>query len=310
VRYSSVSSTSVSGIADLLIPIAIAALIVLNTMLGAVYERFAEIGIFSSIGLAPSHVAMLFLAEALVYSILGAILGYLAGQILAVLLAKTNMLTGLSLNYSSLAAIWSTFLVIGVVFLSTLYPAKKAGEVATPGVERRWQVPDPDGDLWTVPLPFSVTGKQAVAMNKFMAEWFNAYEEYSIGDFVTENTQLTEMTNQYGTGYEISLMAWLAPFDLGVSQHVTLRTKPIDMKDVFEIDLVLRRESGDVSSWMRVNRRFLNTMRKQFLIWRTIGAEEKELYLLEEEDRLAERRRLMSGGAPTSAADEGGAGDE
>jgi len=310
VRYSSVSSTSVSGIADLLIPIAIAALIVLNTMLGAVYERFAEIGIFSSIGLAPSHVAMLFLAEALVYSILGAILGYLAGQILAVLLAKTNMLTGLSLNYSSLAAIWSTFLVIGVVFLSTLYPAKKAGEVATPGVERRWQVPDPDGDLWTVPLPFSVTGKQAVAMNKFMAEWFNAYEEYSIGDFVTENTQLTEMTNQYGTGYEISLMAWLAPFDLGVSQHVTLRTKPIDMKDVFEIDLVLRRESGDVSSWMRVNRRFLNTMRKQFLIWRTIGAEEKELYMLEEEDRLAERRRLMSGGAPTSAADEGGAGDE
>lgn len=301
VRYSSVSSTSVSGVADLLIPIAICALIVLNTMLGAVYERFSEIGIFSSIGLAPSHVAILFLAEALVYSIIGAIVGYLIGQILAFILAITHTLAGLSLNYSSVAAIWSTFVVIAVVFLSTLYPAKKAGEVATPGVERRWRVPDPEGDSWTVPLPFSVTGKQAVALNKFMAEWFNAYEEYSIGDFVTENTQLHEVQGQYGTGYEIKLMAWLAPFDLGVSQHVTLRTTAIDMKDVFELDIVLRRESGDVSSWMRVNRRFLNTLRKQFLIWRTIGAEEKELYLLEEDERQEERRRLMAGEAKPAA---------
>ncbi|MCZ7601052.1 MAG: ABC transporter permease [Gammaproteobacteria bacterium] len=66
------------GIADLLIPIAIAALIVPTTMLGAVYERFNEIGIFSSIGPAPVPVAILFLAEALVYPIIGAILGYLA----------------------------------------------------------------------------------------------------------------------------------------------------------------------------------------------------------------------------------------
>ncbi len=306
VRYSSVSSTSVKGIVDLLIPIAIAALIVLNTMLGAVYERFSEIGIFSSIGLAPSHVAILFIAEALVYSIIGAIMGYLIGQVSSYILAQMDWLTGLSLNYSSLAAIWSTFLVIAVVFLSTLYPAKKAGEVATPGVERRWQVPDPEGDHWTIPLPFSVTGKQAVAMNKFMAEWFNAYEEYSIGDFVTENTQLHEVAGAHGTGYEISLMAWLAPFDLGVSQHVTLRTIATDMKDVYEIDIVLRRESGDVSSWMRVNRRFLNTLRKQFLIWRTIGAEEKELYLLEEDERVEQRRRLLGAGeSPPAEPGEG-----
>jgi hypothetical protein len=309
VRYSSVSSTSVSGLADLLIPILIAALIVLNTMLGAVYERFSEIGIFSSIGLAPSHVAILFLAEAFVYSIIGAILGYLLGQVLSWVLGQLNWLAGLSLNYSSLAAIWSTFVVIAVVFLSTLYPAKKAGEVATPGVERRWRVPDPAGDEWTIPLPFSVTGKQAIAMNKFMAEWFNAYEEYSIGDFVTESTQMHEVAGKHGTGYEISLMAWLAPFDLGVSQHVTLRTIATDMQDVYEIDIVLRRESGDVSSWMRVNRRFLNTLRKQFLIWRTIGAEEKELYLLDEEARLAERRRLMSGHKPPTTDDGESAGE-
>jgi len=204
-------------------------------------------------------------------------------------------LAGLSLNYSSTAAIISTSIVITVVLLSTLYPAKKASQVATPGVERRWQVPEPEGDVWTIRLPFSVTGKQAIALNQFMAEWFTAYEEYSIGDFVTENTQLEEFDSEYGKGYRITLMAWLAPFDLGVSQRVNLQTTPTSMEDVYDIDLILHRESGDVSSWKRVNRRFLNTIRKQFLIWRTLGIEERELYKLSEEERIARRQQLEMG---------------
>ena len=119
---------------------------------------------------------------------------------------------------------------------------------------------------------------------------------------------MTAVQGTHGEGYEVSLMAWLAPFDLGVSQHVTLRTRLTDMKDVYEIDIVLVRESGDVSSWMRVNRRFLNTLRKQFLIWRTIPAEEKELYLLDEEERVEERRKLMTqvrAAAQEALADEG-----
>ena len=54
----------VQGAGSVLVPLFIAALIVLNTMLGSVYERTREIGIFSSLGLAPVHVASLFVAEA------------------------------------------------------------------------------------------------------------------------------------------------------------------------------------------------------------------------------------------------------
>jgi len=43
--------------------------------------------------------------------------------------------------------------------------------------------------------------------------------------------------------------------------------------------MVIRRESGDVANWKRVNRRFLNTIRKQFLIWRTISVAERERYV-------------------------------
>jgi hypothetical protein len=278
-KWSAIGRTSISGMGDLVIPILIAALIVLNTMLGAVYERVKEIHIFSSIGLAPNHIATLFMAESFVYAILGAIFGYLIGQGLAKIITVTGILSGLYLNYSSVSAVASTAVVIGVVLLSTVYPARKASEVATPAIERRWQVPDPVGDEWDIRLPFAVTGKQATALTHFMVEWFQAYEEYSVGDFVTQNVTSFDEDSTYGTMFVIELMAWVAPFDLGVSQKVQLRTTPTDMEDVYEIWLHLVRVSGDVSSWRRVNRRFLNTLRKQFLIWRTLRAEDRDRYL-------------------------------
>ncbi|MCJ7821676.1 MAG: ABC transporter permease, partial [Armatimonadetes bacterium] len=278
-KWSAIGRTSIVGMSDVLIPIMIAALIVLNTMLGAVYERVKEIHIFSSIGMAPNHIAMLFIAESFVYAILGAIFGYLIGQGTAKLITVLNILPGLYLNYSSVAAVASTTVVIGVVMLSTIYPARKASEVATPAIERSWHLPEPVGDGWDIPLPFAVTGDQATALTRFMVEWFEAYEEYSIGDFVTQDVRTWEEAQEYGTAYIIELMSWVAPFDLGVSQRVQLRTIPTDMEDVFEIGLHLERVSGDVSSWRRVNRRFLNTLRKQFLIWRTLRAEERDRYL-------------------------------
>jgi hypothetical protein len=287
-RWSAMGSSAVTGLADIFIPILIAALIVLNTMLGSVYERVREIGIFSAVGLAPGHIATLFLAEAFVYAIIGAIVGYVLGQGAVKVMTAGGWLGDLQLNYSSLSAVVSTAIVIGVVLLSTVYPARKASEVATPSVDRRWHVPEPEGDDWEIPMPFAVTGAQATALNAFMSEWFAAYEEYSVGDFVTQDVVTEEHPSEYGTEYVIRLMTWLAPFDLGVSQRAALHTVPTNMQDVFEIRLRLHRESGDVSSWKRVNRRFLNTLRKQFLIWRTLRVEDRERYL------------SMSDGSPTT----------
>ena len=278
-RYSSIGSSASKGFSNVFIPVLIAALIVLNTMLGSVYERVREIGIFSSIGLAPNHIAILFIAESMVYANLGAVSGYVIGQTLSKILTSTGWLPGLYLNFSSMSAVSSTVVVVAVVLLSTLYPARKASEVATPAVDRSWKVPEPVGDNWDIVLPFAVTGEQAVGVNSFLKEWFQAYEEYSIGDFVTQDVRSGAEETDYGTAYSISCKAWLAPFDLGVSQIVNLNTVPTSMEDVFEVRLRITRESGDISNWKRVNRRFLNTLRKQFLIWRTLRADERERYL-------------------------------
>ena len=278
-RFSAIGATSSQGLVNIIIPILIAALIVLNTMLGSVFERVKEIGIFSSIGLSPTNIAMLFIAEAIVYGIIGAVSGYLIGQALAKAISYFHILPGLYLNFSSTSAELAIGLVIAVVLLSTIFPARKASEVATPAVDRTWKVPEPEGDVWRITLPFAVAGVQARGINEFLAEWFRSYEEQSVGDFLTQDIRTGVATMPTGPGYQLTGKVWLAPFDLGVSQSIALDTAPTDLQDVYEVHLNLTRLSGDVSNWKRVNRRFLNVLRKQFLIWRTLTAGERERYM-------------------------------
>jgi hypothetical protein len=223
------------------------------------------------------------MAEALVYAILGSVSGYVLGQGISKLLSTFHLMQGLSLNFSSVSAVLSTLVVVAVVLLSTLWPAKKASEVASPSSTRTWSVPDPVGDDWAIRLPFAVTGDQAAGVNGFLAEWFQSYEGYSVGDFITEGIFRETFESEKGTGYRIGCKAWLAPFDLGVSQMIRLETVPTDFEDVFDLKLTLHRVSGDVSNWKRVNRRFMNTLRKQFLVWRTLSGAERERYLTETE---------------------------
>lgn len=309
-RFSSIGGSSSKGFETIVIPILIAALIVLNTMLGSVFERVKEIHTFSSIGLSPTHIGTLFMAEALVFAILGAVAGYIVGQGVAqgmALATKSGLIanTGLSLNFSSVSAVLSTLIIVAVVLLSTLYPANKAAQVATPAIQRTWNVPDPKGDDWRIRLPFAVTGDQAKGVNGFLAEWFSSYEGYSVGDFITEGIYRETFDSEHGEAFRVGCKAWLAPFDLGVSQHITLETVPTDLEDVYDLRLILTRVSGDVSNWKRVNRRFLNTLRKQFLIWRTLSNADRARYM-EEMAHVAHVDGAHVGGAPmlTPAAPE------
>ena len=278
--FSSVGMTSFGGVEGLLIPILIAALIVLNTMLGSVYERTKEIGIFSSLGLAPSHIGMLFLAEAAVFANLGAIMGYLLGQTFARVLYVTGNTGGLELNYSSMSAVGVTVVIVVVVLLSTLYPSRRASDIASPGIERRWSLPDPRGDLMDVLLPFTVTGRDAYGVSAFLKEFFDEYVGYAGGEFLAEDVRLepAKYEDQSLAGMQVRLRMWLAPYDLGVSQDFVLECRPTGDSDVYEIHIQLTRLAGDITSWKKTNSLFMAGIRKQFLIWRTVSHGEKLAY--------------------------------
>ncbi|MFH2099602.1 MAG: FtsX-like permease family protein, partial [Pseudomonadota bacterium] len=152
--YHASDALSYSGAPNILVPLFISVFIVLNTMIGSVYERKREIGVYTSVGLAPSHVSFLFMAEAMAFGVLSVVLGYLAAQVSARLFAGTALWAGITVNYSSLAGVGAMALVMAVVMASTVYPARVAGRIAIPDVNRSWTLPQARGSLLEAGLPF------------------------------------------------------------------------------------------------------------------------------------------------------------
>jgi cell division protein FtsX len=278
-QFSVFSASKSTGVGLIIVQLLIASIFVLNTMIASVYERTKEIAIFSSIGLAPNHIAMLFFAESLVYGVLGAVSGYYVAQATAKVIVATGSLPGLTLNFSSTSAVLSAVIVMAVVLLSTIFPARKAAEIAAPAMNDAVFDTDPEGDDWLLPLPFSISAVEAAPVTVFLTEWLRAYEGFTIGDFVSRDTRSGIVA---GSGpqkaYEIQCSMWLAPYDLGISQDLTLILKPSQVPGVYLLDLRLHRLAGDPENWPTVNKRFLTNLRKQFLTWRTLSADVKQRY--------------------------------
>ena len=293
--YSSLASSAIGGMGNILVPLLIAALMVLNTMSGSVHERLREIGTYSSVGLAPSHIGALFLAEACVYAILGGVTGYVIGQMVTKGLSVVGGLGGLTLNYSSLASVMATVVVMITVVASTLYPARMASRMAVPDVTRKWVLPDPAGDEWHFNFPFTVGGKEVMGLYVFFRYYFASFEEQSVGRFYTTRTELSRFEESGQQAYRLAMRAWLAPYDLGVSQDVELQAIPAHDFGVYLIQLHIRRLSGQASTWVRINRAFLDEIRKQFLLWRTISPEAKAEYVEEAREAFVETENEPDG---------------
>ena len=280
--YSSIGATALGNVGNLVLPIALAGLIILNTMLGSVYERGKEIWTYSSVGLSPVHISVLFIAESCVYAVIGSIAGYLLGQVVA---HFTMGQSGLMVNYSSMSTVFAVFLVMAVTVASSVYPAVLAHKLATPDIARTWQVSEPKGDRWELSLPFVVTAGQAAALNAYLKDFVECHTEESVGRFFAKDIAI-EVRRDGGRSYSLRFACWLAPYDFGVSQEVEIQTLPAETDaagiapDVGEMTfrMLIRRLSGDDASWWRTNRVFLNTLRKTFLVWRILKPKDRQAY--------------------------------
>jgi len=111
-------------------------------------------------------------------------------------------------------------------------------------------------------------------MYVYLKTVFVAYGEGSVGDFIAREVKLSVNESEIGAkpSYEIAMRTWLAPYDLGISQVVRLRAIPTGEHRIYKIETDIERLSGDMVSWQRMNRNFLNVLRKRFLVWRTLPA--------------------------------------
>ena len=267
-----------SGVGDLFFPILLGGLVIFGTMLGSVADREKEIYTFSALGLAPPHVASLFFSEALVYSVIGGLGGYLIAQgAMKVLsfLAAFGWIRTPEMNYSSTNAIFTILIVMATVLISAIYPAVKASRSANPGLMRLWKLPAPDGDVFNIIFPFTVSGYDLTGVVSFLKEHFDNFGDVGLGRFMARDAALRRHPDG-SLGVEAVLA--LAPFDLGVTQHFDLRSAPSEIPGIDEVNIRLTRQSGQPRDWERLNRTLLDDLRTQFLLWRSLPRETMEQY--------------------------------
>jgi ABC-type antimicrobial peptide transport system permease subunit len=271
--------TAIGGLNVLIIPLLIASTIILNTMLGAVFERKNEIAIYNAVGLNPTHIGTFFLAEAFVYSVIGSIGGYLIGQLLSIGLNHFHLVQGINLNFSSLSVVYVIVFTIVVVMLSTLYPAIVATKAAVPSGKRTWSMPAHDGQRMEVVMPFICRPDLIVGLMAYLEDYFSRFTEASVGDIIShlasrERGQDAAGRETYTLRYNLAL----APFDLGVTQTVEFQAAYDDQLEAYRIRLRIDRVSGQDNNWVTTNRPFLEKLRAYLMHWRNLGAAQQALF--------------------------------
>ncbi len=316
-QYTMASSTStqVGGVLKIAIPIILAATIILNTMLGSVMERRREVAIYNAIGLNPGHVMVFFLAESLVFGLVGSVAGYLIGQTLSLIITHFNLIKDLNLNYSSLSVVLVIFLTIGTVLLSTIYPAMMAARAAVPSGQRRWSLPQPIGNEIYVQFPFSYDGSRVLGVCAYLRDYMKQNSEASTGQFLAKVGAVGRvpapaghaLADGHDKAYCMIFDIAPAPFDLGVNQKMEVYAYFDPLVKSHMLAVHLTRLSGEMGNWVAVNQPFLESLRKRLLGWRSQKAATQEAYFHEGEQMFADAGNLpVAGDSPDAAASAGG----
>ncbi len=154
-------------------------LVILNIsamMLGSVVERRDEIASLSSVGLNPTHISALFIAEAAVIGIIGGGLGYLLGM-LGYRTALTTWFGVLQVREKA-SAEWglvSLLLSASTAIVASVIPTLKASTIVTPSLLRKWRVseevkPRETGQPWVLDLPVKLMPREVEPFTGFIYE--------------------------------------------------------------------------------------------------------------------------------------------
>lgn len=164
VAYLYVASSIVVQVtgSSMVVPLALVILNIAAVMMAGIYARRKEISIFSMVGLNPSHIAYIFISEALVVGLTGGGIGYLVGVMMFKVLSFLGINVPTDVKASSLDMVMIIGLTIFTTVLSYLLPALKASTLATPSLLRRWKLegtPTVAG-IWSTAIPAKIPPKK------------------------------------------------------------------------------------------------------------------------------------------------------
>jgi len=278
VMLTQASVATAMGLEAQIIPFALLSLSILSIMLGNVYERIREIGIYGALGLSPMHVSLVFFAESLTYSLVGGILGYVMAM--GVNNIVSTMFPGSVIqNMSSSAVVYALLVSMLTMLISSIYPLYKASRLVVPSLERKWRIATkPVGDKWSIPMPFFTSSIEEVeGILAFLREFFSAHVGESPPNFSLLSMK-SEEGEAEGAPYKgIYADVRISPYESGVHQITRILFQRVGER--WEMLSMVTRLSGAPPEWMKLNTRFTDNLRKQLLLWRSMPEEERKRYM-------------------------------
>jgi len=266
-----------------LIPLALSCLMILNLMIGVVHERLKEIYIYSTLGLSPLHISFMFFAESAIYAVIGGILGYV-GASLAYVVLNSFYPGVLPVNFSSGWVSTSIGVAMGVTILSVIYPMLKVSRLVTPSLERVWKPPTKPGQReWFVPLPFVfLTEDEGRGACAFLEEFLKSHiTKQALEDFSLSILDYNEGKEEGRDFKRLDMEGRLPPYERGIKQTAQLSIILDSETQRWTTELNLKRISGERRLWIKSNHMFIDSMRKQLLLWRGFSPERREEYIKE-----------------------------
>jgi hypothetical protein len=277
---------SILGLEFQMVPMVIVVLSLFNTVMGSVHERRREISIYSVVGLSPLHVSMMFLAESLIYALLGGVLGYLSAISffkIAGLFLPTELIAH---NYSTRAVIIALGLSMLSTVLASVYPSIIASRLVTPSLERAWKITTkPRGDVWEIPLPFVFKGYADLAgFLKYMEEYVRNHTAPDSPDFSVKEMNVGEGEIEGKRYVSIESVIQLAPYEAGVAEKVQIYLIESESQR-WEPHIFAQKLMGPSDRWMRLHRNFIDQIRKQIMLWKSLPPTERQRYVKEDVEK-------------------------
>ncbi|MGC9202503.1 MAG: FtsX-like permease family protein [Thermoproteota archaeon] len=273
---------SVEGIQFLLIPTIIASATILDIMLAAVHERRKEISIFNAVGMAPDHITVSFLTEALTYAIPSIFIGYVGGIVSTYVLIYLGMFPKeLYPNFSSMSILFVLSLTLVMILISALYPSRLAGRLAIPSLAMKWTQIEkgPKGSAWSVSIPLVLNTKNEVlGFMEFLEEYVASVKERE-SVFYAEEVNISESKIDKIEVVSFNSVCRFAPYDLGIKSDLIIEARTLeDDPSKYQVSLTLSRKEGYVQAWRTSATVVVDELRKQLIVWRSLSPQERNNY--------------------------------
>ncbi|MBC8224107.1 hypothetical protein H8E65_05930 [Candidatus Bathyarchaeota archaeon] len=235
----------------LIVPWTIVVLNVVVTMLNSMYERRKEIHILSSVGLNPSQIGTIFVAEASIIGLTGGGIGYLMGMVLY----KGMSLFGVALEVEQkVSAFWS-LASIGIAMTAVVMGAVaslRSSTVITPSLQRRWRISgEKEGVFrpWEIAMPVRLLPEQVPYFKEYVLGELRALE--------TDMTKKTSMIKVYEDGKALNISFVYSSASPTVGELYTRNTLIITENGEKEVEVKMsslgeRQWSHEVGSMVRM----------------------------------------------------------